>query len=301
MAMFTKEEAVSFLQTKWGMKRVEERLLDDRKALLDEIAILVQAKVPFQSITLMAVPLVDRKRPSVTTIKEDCMAGVGGLCYNVNVFTWGLLQALGFSAQLCSATCTSTISSPDNHVLVLINDLEKKGDLHIVECGAGFPTFRAISLDFAEESPVYVDSFLEYKYIRHEGQFLRMHGKGDKVKRNSPPIDGLDFIVGNWRRFYFFSLRPKESLSDFDATFDEVFTVPSTTPFHRSPRALCFPNQRAVILVNNQLMVEKEDGQLETTPLEGDEQIVDSYRRYFTVLGEDTVRSALKHWHSVQQ
>ena len=300
MEMFTKEEAVSFLQTTWGIKRVEERLHDDRKALLEEITVQVQTKVPFQSITLMSVPPAERKRPSVATIKEECMAGVGGLCYNLNVFTWGLFRALGFSAQLCPATCTSTITSPDNHVIILISDLEKKGDLHLVECGVGFPTFRAISLDFKEESPVFVDSFLEYKYIRHEGQFLRMHGEGDTLKRNNPSIDGLDFIMGKWRRFYFFTLRPKDSLSYFDAEFDKVFTVPYTTPFDQSPRAMCFPEQRAVILVNNRLMVE-EGGQLETTVLEGDEQIVDSYRRYFPLLGEDKVRRALKQWHSMQK
>lgn len=299
--MFTKEGAVSFLQTAWGVKRVEDRLLNDRKALLEEIATLIQVKVPFQSVTFMAIPPAERKRPSVTTIKEECMAGVGGLCYNLNVFTWGLLKGLGFSAQLCPATCTSTISSPDNHVFILISDLEKKGDLHLVECGSGFPTFRVISLNFEEESPVYVDSFLEYKYIRHDGQFLRMHGEGDRIKRNDPPIDGLDFFLGKWRRFYFFTLRPQESLSYFDAEFDKVFTVPLSTPFDHSPRALCFPDQRAVILVNNRQMVEGEGGQLETTVLEGDDQIVDSYRHYFPVLGDDTVRRALQQWHSMQQ
>ncbi|KAL8562999.1 hypothetical protein ACOMHN_004691 [Nucella lapillus] len=300
--MFTTQEAISFLQDEWGVQRVKERLesTSSRKGLLEEIATLIQVKIPFQSITLMATPPADRKRPTVDIIKEECKRGLGGLCYNLNVFAWGLLQGLGFQARLCPATCTSTITSPNNHVMVLIYDLEKKGDIHLVEAGCGFPTFRAISLNFEEESPAYVDSYLEYKYIRHGGKYLRMHCKGDTMKRNDPPIEGLDFIVGKWRRFYYFSLEPSDKLSDFDAAFDRVFTVPCATPFDRSPRALAFPDQRAVILVNNRLMVDKE-GELETTVLDGDEAIVDSYRRYFSILGEDTVRRALHQWHSLSQ
>ncbi|XP_076436106.1 uncharacterized protein LOC143275718 [Babylonia areolata] len=301
--MFTSEEAVSFLQDRWGVERVQERFHDNslKKHLLKEIILSVQSNVTFQSITLMAIPLEKRKRPSADVIKEECIAGRGGVCYSINVFAWGLLRAVGLSAQLCSATCTTTVGTPDNHILVIVNDLEKKGDVHVVECGVGFPTFRAVSLDFDEESPVYVDSFLEYKYILHEGKFLRMHGKGDTVKRNDPPVRGLDFIVGKCRRFYYFSLKPSDTLSDFDSAFDDIFTVPQLTMFHRSPRAMAFPRQRAVILVNNQLKMEKEGGEIDTVVLESDDAIVDSYRRYFPSLQEAAVRDALSQWHNLTQ
>ncbi|KAK7478436.1 hypothetical protein BaRGS_00030282 [Batillaria attramentaria] len=299
-AMFTKQEAVEFLQMKWGVERVEERLLNDRRNLLEEVTVLIQTQVPFQSITLMATPPEQRRRPSVETIKRECMAGIGGLCYNLNVFGWGLLKALGYSVQLCPATCTSTVTSPDNHVVILLNNLENDGDLHLLEFGVGFPTFRAVSLNFEQESPVFVDSFLEYKYIRHKGQFLRMHGKGDVMKRNNPPIEGLDFIVDRWRRFYYFTIRPTDNLSDFDASFDRVFAVPCVTPFDRSPRALCFPGKRAVILVNNRLMLE-HNGELHTTVLEGDEDIVAKYRQHFPIFSEEMVCKAIKQWHEVSK
>ena len=300
--MFTRQEAVTFLQQSWGIERVEERVDgSSRKDLLEEVLTTVQSKIPFQSITLMSVPPAERVRPSMETIKNECMQGIGGLCYNLNVFTWGLLQGLGYSVHLCPATCTSTVTSPNNHVIVLVDDLEKKGDLHLVECGLGFPTFRAVSLNFEEESPVYVDSFLEYKYIRRDGKFLRMHGDGDMIKRNDPPIEGLDFIVDKWRRFYFFSVQPTDSLSDFDEVFDKVFTMPKTTPFDHSPRALCFSGKKTTVLVNNRLMLEQEDRQLQTTVLQNDDEIVESYRHYFPQLKTELVRRALDQWHSLQK
>lgn len=295
--MFSQQEAVTFLESKWGAQQVEERLVTDRKNLLDEVVILIQINLPFQSITLMSVPPNERRRPSVDTIKSECLDGIGGLCYNLNVFAWGILKALGFSVRLCPATVTSTVTHPDNHVIILVNDLEQKGDLHLVECGIGSPTFRAVSLNFEEESPIFVDSFLEYKYIRHEGRYLRMQGKGDPMKRNDPPKEGLDFIVGRWRRFYSFTLRPTDLLSDFDTAFDRVFTFPRATPFDHSPRALCFPSKQAVVLVNNRLMVE-QDGELQTTVLDGDEAIVAKYRQYFPLLKEEAVRKAIQQWHA---
>ncbi|KAL8562998.1 hypothetical protein ACOMHN_004690 [Nucella lapillus] len=300
--MFGTQEAISFLQDDWGVQRVEERLKNtsSRKGLLDEIATLIQVRLPFQCITLMATPPDERKRPTVDSIKTDCKRGLGGLCFILNVFAWGLLRGLGFRARLSWASCTSTTMNPNNHIMVLIYDLDKKGDIHLVETGCGFPTFRAISLNFAEESPAYVDSYLEYKYIRHGGKYLRMHGKGDTVKRNDPPIEGLDFFAGKWRRFYYFSLEPTDKLSDFDAALDRIYTVPCSTPFDHFPRCLAFPDQRAVILVNNRLKVDK-NGELETTVLDGDEAIVHSYRQYFSILGEDAVRRALYRFYSLSQ
>ncbi|KAL8562997.1 hypothetical protein ACOMHN_004689 [Nucella lapillus] len=291
--MLTTQEAVSFLQDEWGVERVQERFQDvsQRKGLLGEIIRQIHAKVTFQSVTLLDDPLADRKLPDAITIKEECMAGV---CYNINVFVWGLLQAVGFTARLCRGE----VLYPNDHVLVLVHDLEKEGDLHLVECGCTMPTFEAISLDFSEESPVFVQSFLEYKYMRHEGKIMRMHGDGDTMKHNDPPVPGVDFIVGKWRKFYSFVPVPVSQVSDLKEDFDKVFTLPHVAPFHHILIAVAFRNQRAVMIVNKRLTVEKENGEMETTVLDGDEAIVHSYRRYFPCLKEDAVRRALYHWHN---
>ena len=294
--MFTEEEATSFLENSWGIRNVKNKLGADRKNLLDEIIVIVQAKVPFQSITLMATSPNERIRPTLEDIKRDCMAGIGGLCYCLNVFTWGLLKGLGFSAKLCRAKVTASQLHPNNHVLVLVSNLKENGDLYLVDCGCGFPTFRAIPLNFDQESAVYQDSYLEYKYVRYNGQILRMHGQGDKIKRTNR--EGIDFFLGKWRRFYFFAVEPTDCLADLDSAFDDVYTVPGTTPFDRSPRAVWFPGQYAVMTVNNRLMLEKEEekGKLETTPMESDDEIIKCYCSHFPMLKQDTVRRAIVEW-----
>ena len=298
--MFNKKEATSFLQNSWGLQGVGEKLeASDCKNVLDEIVVLVQEKIPFQGITLMATGSDERSRPTVEEIKQDCMTGIGGLCYSINVFTWGLLKGLGFSVQLCKSTVTSAGTYPNNHVLVLVSNVKKVGDLYLVDCGSGFPTFRAIPLDFDQESPVYHDSFLDYKYVRHDGRVLRMHGKGDRVERNEPPVEGIDLFLGKWRRFYSFAPDPSECLADFDTAFDDVYTVPGTTPFHNSPRAIRFPEKRAVMSVNNRALVENEKGILVATIMESDEEIIKFFGNHFANIEPDTVRRAIREWRRV--
>ena len=204
--MFTKKEAVDFLERSWGVKNLEKKLRSDRKHFVEEIILVIRGRVPFQLLTfseMLLIPPLKRIFPSVESGKKDCMSGHGGSCVMINSFTVTLLEALGYSARMCIATLYSTIIN--NHAVVLVEDLEKKGDLHLVDCGLFLPSFRTISLNFDQESPVYQDSFLEYKLIRHNGLILRMHGSGDIIKRNNPPMEGLDFVVGKWRRYYQFS------------------------------------------------------------------------------------------------
>ena len=73
--MFTREEAVEFLQNSWKIKNVLERMKTDRKNLADEIATQILAKVPFQSISLVAARPEDRNRPSFEDIKARCTTG----------------------------------------------------------------------------------------------------------------------------------------------------------------------------------------------------------------------------------
>jgi hypothetical protein len=73
--MFTREEAVEFLQNSWKIKNVLKRMKTDRKNLADEIATQILAKVPFQSISLVAAKPEDRNRPSFEDIKASCTTG----------------------------------------------------------------------------------------------------------------------------------------------------------------------------------------------------------------------------------
>ncbi|XP_028397759.1 uncharacterized protein LOC114521490 [Dendronephthya gigantea] len=299
--MFTYNEAKDLLKESWRIKNFEERLKNDRKNLVDEIVQVIHENVAFQSISMLSTS--DRnKRPSNKEIKERCVLGVGGLCCELAPFTWGLFKALGFSVKMLNSRVTSTMTTPNNHALVLIFGLENQTDIHLIDCGTGFPTFRAISINFSKESPIFRDSFLEYKYIRlNNGLILRMHGEGDRFRTNNPPKEGLDFFIGHWRRFYSFD--PSQNPHDPQQPGEDAYrtVVAGLSPFTSSPRAIWFPRKHAVAITNNKLMIENEDGKLLTTVLENDEEILKAYKVHFPQLKQETVQRALAEWHRVAE
>ena len=249
----------------------------------------------------MSVPVSQRRRPTLAEIKSCCTGGVGGLCYTLNIFTFSLLTALGYDCALCHATCTSTVKKEDNHIFVVVRNLDRDGDSYLVETGLGFPTFRAVSLDFEFESPVFVDSFLEYKYIKHGGLLLRMHSKGDTAPRPDPPRPDVDFYMGEWRWFYYSDLKCYRSVDEFDACFDAVYTDPTATNFHTSPRALCFPHQ-GTCLISLSRYVNSKDGcdvRVEVSDEVNMDEVVSRYKRHFPQIGEDMVRQAYAEWKRV--
>ena len=119
-------------------------------------------------------------------------------------------------------------------------NVETPGDLFLVDTGLGFPTFRAINLDFEKESPAYRDSFHEYKYIRHEGKIVRMHKHGEEGPRSNLH-DGEHFIMGCWHRFCFSETDGTTDLSEFDSDFDAVWNFASQ---RRGYMRYCIPIKR---------------------------------------------------------
>ena len=86
--------------------------------------------------------------------------------------------------------------------MTYIYDVCTPGDRYLFEAGLGLPTFRPINLDFEAESPVFVDSFLEYKYVKHEGKIFRMHRSGCPIIKSGRKHPLVDFYIEDWRRFY---------------------------------------------------------------------------------------------------
>ena len=293
--MLTREVAIQFLQNSWKINDVELRLKTDRESFLNKLIQTFYERVPFQLLSLFiltSLPPNEREIPSLEQIDKVCMSGLGGSCGVICVFAYRLLKALGYSAHLCGTILTTTGISV--HLTVIVKDLVNTGDVHLVDCGLGLPSFRAISLNFNEESPVYQESYLEYKYIKRDGKILRMHGEGDLVKRNDPPIEGLDLILGKWRRFYEFSLQ-----EDFEQKSLKRFWNFSYVPKfyqHVSPGASRFPGGKAVMIAGKILFLEQEDKTFKKTKLESDKEILKAYQDYFPSLDENLVHYAYSYW-----
>ena len=286
----TKSEAIEFLQNEWKMKDVAKQIQDDREKFLNKLIVTIHERVPFQllfAVKLSTAPQEQRKLPSLDESNQACITGNGGNCTMINLFACQLFNLLGYDAFVCPATVTSYRRNP--HVIAIVKDLVNAGDIHAVDCGLGLPSFQAISLNFNEESPVYNDSFLEYKFIKHDGKVLRMHGDGDVVVHNNPPNEELDFIRGKWRRFYEFNIETfrwegwDESRPMFLSDFLRKL----------KPRAATFSGGKAVLLNDgNTLSVEQDDKTLKKVILKSREEVFKAFKKYFPTIDECLVKEA---------
>ena len=103
-------------------------------------------------------------------------------------------------------------------------------------------------------------------------------------------------VLARWRCVYSFSA--DLALSGQEKPVDDAYRVVAAgkTILTSSPRAVWFPRKRAFVIVNNKLIVEKENRELVTTVLDSDEEILEAYQEHFPQLKQDAVRCALKEW-----
>lgn len=241
---------------------------------LNEILTLFHARVPIQTITLHAVPMASRHRPNWVTVKENVCRGIGGLCYELNIFMYALLSALGFDVYLTK----SSVSQPNNHVVVIARNVSSPGDLFLVDAGCGFPTFQAVDLNFNLESSEFHQSFLCYKFLKQpNGKVLRLH-KRHSLARSSETNDPNS----EWQRYYDFELKPF-SMKEIDEEFDRVFETYTATTSHAILRCTMFPNQRACALRNNVSLIENDTNELDGTEYETAADLVNAICDQFPV------------------
>ena len=231
-------------------------------------------------------------RPNLEEIKQSILSGKGGKCYHTNVFVKFFLEALGYDIQFLSSVINEC--SVDNHIITIITSLKTPGDKYLVDVGTGFPTFEPIPLDFDEESPVYTQSFLKYKYVRNskDGRLARYHSRTLGPTSLKKEERGTE-----WRKFYSFNLTPRD-FSSFDETMGKIYTDLNSeiTPYHNSIRAVRFsePGMKLVALKNSSLLLENEENFLEETKLKSVEEVLESVSRYFPLLQEDA-KKAVKY------
>lgn len=281
--MITTAEAISFVTEVLDVSCPAERSKSDRFTLLAEIIKAFHGVIPFQSLSLIAVePKNRRSAPSLEEIKADVTSGKGGLCYSLNTFMKLLLQALGYEVY----HVISSIVKPDNHILTIVRNLQKPGDKFLVDVGIGYPTFDPVPLDFVEESSVYKQSFLEYKFVWVEGMLVRFHRKGELR-----PMKEGEVVIDGWRKVCIIDPTPRD-LTYFQKPMDKVYSDPSLSPFHTSLRVVYFPRGKAVCIRDNCLLVENDSHELVGEPLADGKEIVDKVRELFPLL-TDTALSAI--------
>ena len=275
--MLSTTEALSFVTGVLGVWCPSERPRSDPFTLLHKIIKAFHGKIPFQSLSLLAVPPKERlSAPSMDEIKRSVTSGLGGLCYTLNTFMKFLLEALGYEVY----HVVSSIGQPDNHILSVVQNVRKPGDKFLVDVGTGYPTFEPIPLDFADESPVYKHSFLVFKFSWMEGMLVRCH------HTKQTDLDG-------WRKVCIIDPTPRE-LAYFQEPMDIVYSDPSRTPFHTSLRVVSFPNGKAVCIRDSCLLVENDCQKMVEEPLADRREILAKVNDLFPLLG-DAVLLALEN------
>ena len=213
--MLTKDESVQFLTKVLGIEDPLTAFERDKHALLDSVVSLIQEKIPFQGITLMAKLLTERRKPTLDEVKTTMMQGKGGICYDFNMFTNFLLKSLGYDVHLniCQVVFNGRLF--DNHLINLVTNLRKEGDMYLVDTGCARPTFRAIDLGFSKESLLFCDSFTRYKFVK-EGHRIRRYHDCLSAELNRDYINPKDSrpTVGR-----FIGRSSADKMSDFSSFF----------------------------------------------------------------------------------
>ena len=222
------------------------------------------------------------------------MSGKGGVCYPLTTFTKLLLETLGYDINFCAAD----IYAPTSHTLTIVHNLKKPGDKHLVDVGMGCPCFEPLPLDFEDESPVYKQSYTEFKYARKDGELVRYH-KSSKYNDLAPDFAQEDEI--GWKRCY--SLDEKiisREWSFFDEPIDKLYTDLDCvySPFHQSLRAIAYHREgadlRLVAIKDSSLLLENESHHIEEQKLGSVEEVLEKVDLYFPLLSAEA-RVAVKN------
>lgn len=296
--MLSKSESSNFVRDVLKVKELETEKENNSLELLNKIVCAVFNTLPFQCVTLMAEPLEERHRPTDEEIKSSMFVGQGGLCYSLNLFTFYLLKSLGYDVYLSTARVLSPTATQDDHLIILLKNLNEHGGLHLVDVGCGIPAFQAISLDFETNSPVFHESYMRYKFNKEGRKITRLHDPASSAL--NPGFPCLNAKPDDFKPFYVFEINPTTDVEDVYHYFDVVYTEPDRTPFHRSLRAMRFRNNRHITICNSKLAVEKENGEITVTILENNEAFEEAYKTYFPEFDESSVKNAIKNWRNVR-
>ena len=296
--MLSKDESLAYITNVFGIQQPEEEMNTNRLAFLNKLIRAFYAAMPFQNVTLMSKPLSERHVPSLAEIKQSLYRGTGGLCTSLNISFFILLRSIGFDVYMNLSRVFLETNIQENHAILLARNVDKDGDMYLIDVGAAHPTFQAIRLDFKNESPIYHDSYSFYKFIHEAGDIIRRvldrsilflsNDKSSEIPKS-----------GEFMPFYEFKVNPTTDIDQLREHINIIYTEPDLTPFHNSVRAIKFKDKRLVLISNCKLVLEAEDGSLNIEILPDDETIVAAYKEHFPELEEASVRKALQNWRSI--
>lgn len=133
-------------------------------------------KNSLQNISTSILPPEDRF-PSELEVLEAANSLKGGINVHNNWFLKLLLESLEYKVYFVGGKLHLPLSSAPrrigSHFAIVVRDLEKNGDLHLVDVGSGSPVFKAVPLNRLPYTATDVN--LTYRFVEESGQWHNEH------------------------------------------------------------------------------------------------------------------------------
>ena len=126
---------------------------------------------------------------------------------------------------------------------------------------------------------------------------LRLHLRESSNALALKEMYGKSRVFDSWKQFYSFIPEANELEETLHSSYSTRITKLQLT---QTPLAMLFPSRKVLMVMGDRLMIEKDGGDLETTVLGSDEEIVKTYRVHFPQLKEDSVGGALDRWRAMR-
>ena len=277
----SKTEAIQFLNKVLGIQAPEEKLIEDKREFLNVLVHLYVEHIPFQNIQLLAKAYHGQNNvPEWPEIKENMLAGRGGICYTVGVFMKVLLETLGYNVYFASCA----IENPFDHICTVVRNLSHEGSEHLIDV-IGYPNFELFPLDFIETSPVYKNSFCTHYFKRiGEKTIQRCNIKG---------MDGKERIFGT------FSVE-SYLLPRFFTSMNNIYTNADKSHFLQELMAITFLGGKCVAIRGSALLREDEQHTMQKT-IVNSASTADFLQKQFPQIPTSIIADALAYLKEYEQ
>ena len=286
--------ARSFIKDKLLVDKFDEKFREDRLCVLEEMIVSWQDKIPFQTVTQMAVEPALRKMPSMEENVAYILSLQGGRCWTQNTSMHVLLTALGYDARLL----VGTVFKPgEDHAIVLVKGATNPQSNHIVDVGFGSINPKPVCLDFDVESEVVGGIYKPYKYLKEDGYYVRCH-----VKREEENVPPKVVVKDGWVHWHYFKQELQERTYDYlkQAIGEQVYTNMGHF-FNQDLFLIIMPGKRFVFLHNSGIKWEESPGgDVTKTTLTSDDDVIKAIQTNFPSLPDDDIRKAVVNWRKLK-
>eukprot|EP00057_Strongylocentrotus_purpuratus_P014891 XP_011669365.1 PREDICTED: uncharacterized protein LOC100893523 [Strongylocentrotus purpuratus] len=288
--IITSDEAFHFVRDVLGISAPSTKLKASPKDFLEDIIRAYFHHIPFQNVKNIATPHHKRHVPTVAEIKQDILkAKIGGLCYQVNVCFYLLLKALDFDVTLIACD----IGYPSDHVAIIVHNMTNEGSRHYVDVGTGNPLFCAVPFDFQDESPVYHDSFLRFKFSRQGDVIFCLHQVDGHPAKHTMVANR---ITDGWYRYIRIHFKEGVEIAHFKPSMTPIYVSSDGIPRHyflTSVRCVAFPDCRFVCIKDTTLLIENESGCISKSYFRSREETKEAFAKYFPQISQAMLDEAM--------